>query len=218
MFPFQLTHFPAKLVQLNSLIDLKLENNRLTCIPFSIRRMKSLRRFSLAKNCLDSLPDSVGRMVFDTLDVSGPEMFSKQMQSARLVQRITDALRQPKSLLYQSANVVFSKRCISISRWIRTRQLINGDWFIFRLKYTERTVPMDVINVIEESPFCSCGQLTAQTEIVRFTSSMRIKARDLINSSKHVYGDSVYCDDHCKSHYLKSIFYSIDNFNEVNWN
>lgn len=112
LFPFQLIYFPYKLVKLSNLTELKLKNNRLTRIPFAIRRMRSLRNLSLADNRFDSLPNSVTCMRFDTFDVSGSEMFAKKMLTAQLVDRSTDALRQPKSLLYLAANVVIRKKCV----------------------------------------------------------------------------------------------------------
>lgn len=84
------------------------------------------------------------------------------------------------------------------------------------MKFTERTVPMDVIDVLEESPFCDCRQLTAPREIVRCTSALQIKADALIKSNAYVYGDSVFCDDHCKSTYLKFTLYYLDASNEIN--
>lgn len=86
----------------------------------------------------------------------------------------------------------------------------------FSLKYTERTIPLDVIDVLEESPFCHCHQLTAPLEIVRCTSTIRIKAGVLIKSNAQIYGDSVFCDDHCKSTYLKFTLYFVDVSNEIN--
>lgn len=112
---FQLAYFPYNLVKLCSLTELKLTNNELTRIPFAIRRMKSLRNFNLANNRLDSLPNSVTFMTFDTFDVSGPEMFAKKMSTAQLVDRTSDALRQPKSLLFLTANVVNRKKYVRIS-------------------------------------------------------------------------------------------------------
>lgn len=97
-------------MKLSNLVELRLQNNGLTRIPFAIRRMKSLRRFHLTDNRLDSLPNSMTRMSFDTFDVSGAEMFAKKMLTAQLIHRTTDALRQPKSLLYMAANVVHGKK------------------------------------------------------------------------------------------------------------
>lgn len=74
---------------------------------------------------------------------------------------------------------------------------------------------MDLIDVLEESPFCHCHQLTTLKDIVRCTSTITINAGQLITSNA-VYGDSVYCDDYCKAIYLKFTLYSVENFNEIN--
>lgn len=116
---FQLTHFPYKLVKLCNLTELRLKNNELTRIPFAIRRMKSLRNFILANNRFDSLPNSITLLTFETFDVSGPNMFAKRMSTVQLVDRATDALRQPKSLLYVAANMVNRRK------YVRTSDSIN---------------------------------------------------------------------------------------------
>lgn len=85
-----------------------------------------------------------------------------------------------------------------------------------RLEYPERTIPMNVIGVLEESPFCHCTELIAPAEIVRCTSTIRIKAGQIIITNGHVYGDFVYCDDYCKSICLKCALYCVENFNEIN--
>lgn len=89
--------------------------------------------------------------------------------------------------------------------------------FFFRLKYSERTVPLDVIDVLEESPFCLCNRMTALTSVVRSHRPIHIRTVHLITSeSGSILGDSVFCDDFCKSTYLRFIFQCIENFNRIN--
>lgn len=109
---FQLTYFPYKLVKLTSLNELKMKSNALSTIPFAIRRMKSLRTLNLSDNRLESFPNSITRMAFDTVDVSGEHNFAKKMVEVK-VERIMDAMRQPRKLLYLAANAVYKKKYVS---------------------------------------------------------------------------------------------------------
>lgn len=92
---------------------LTIKDNRLTRIPFAIRRLKSLRTLNLADNQIKSLPNVFSRMSFDTLDVSGEEMltppFHMHEPDPVLLTSSGDILRQPATLWQLAAMVVMTK-------------------------------------------------------------------------------------------------------------
>lgn len=92
---------------------LTLKDNRLTRIPFAIRRLKTLRNLNFADNQIKSLPNVFSRMSFDTLDVSGDEMLTPpyhlhEPNSVPLTSS-SDILRQPAALWQLAAMVVMTK-------------------------------------------------------------------------------------------------------------
>lgn len=96
-----------------------LKGNRLPRLPFGIRRMKTLRTLNLAENQLKSLPNVFARMSFETLDLSGPEMFTPPLDahippSTMLIPRGGDGVRQPLLLWQIAANAVTSKKYVNL--------------------------------------------------------------------------------------------------------
>lgn len=94
---------------------LTLKGNRLPRIPFGIRRLKSMRTMNLADNQLKSLPNIISRMTFDTLDLSGAEMFTEPLNAhdQRSIMIMTgDTLRQPSNLWQIAANIVIMKKYV----------------------------------------------------------------------------------------------------------
>lgn len=154
---------------------LKLNNNQLSRIPFAIRRMKALRYLHLANNELASLPSTLDRMTFDTIDVSGPNMFATRRPDQPYAELGNGDCAG--SLLYLTANTVISRR----------------------LKYTERTLPTDVIDILEASPFCPCGKLCAVSRAERTSSCLSIRSNAFIRTTPHIPTDVVYCTAKCRS-------------------
>lgn len=102
---FQLTIFPYKLVKLEKLMVLTMKDNQIMHIPFAIRRLKSLRTLNLADNRIKSLPNVFNRMSFETLDVSGEEMFSPPFPEHEPISELLhrDSFRQQPASLWQIA-------------------------------------------------------------------------------------------------------------------
>lgn len=103
-----------------------LKGNRLSRIPFGIRRLKSVRTLNLADNQLKSLPKVFARMSFDTLDLSGAEMFTPPLDahipSSAMLAPISsgEGLRQPATLWQIAANIIASKMCV-ISNFVNVK-------------------------------------------------------------------------------------------------
>lgn len=95
---------------------LSLKGNRLPRIPFGIRRLRSLRTLNLADNQLKSLPNIISRMTFDTLDLSGSEMFTEPLNAHDLLRMLMteDIQRQPLNLWQIAANIVIMKKYVQI--------------------------------------------------------------------------------------------------------
>lgn len=74
--------------------------------------MKSLRFFHLADNKFESMPNLLSRMVFDTLDVSGDEMFPKLLRRYAVgrTNDINMVLHQPPTLLQVTVNTVIGNK------------------------------------------------------------------------------------------------------------
>lgn len=113
-FSFQLTYFPCTIVKLHRLVVLTLKLNQLCRIPFGIRRLKYLRTLNLERNRIKSLPNVMSRMSFETLDLSGEEMFKPPFypheRATRLLSRASDILQQPAALWQIAAQVVMLKK------------------------------------------------------------------------------------------------------------
>lgn len=90
---------------------LTMKNNRMSKIPFAIRRLKTLRILNLENNYIASLPNTLSRMNFDTLDMSNqtidPSLSPSFMEAQ--VFRIFVA-REPPTLWQIAAKVVLSKK------------------------------------------------------------------------------------------------------------
>lgn len=105
-----MTIFPYGLVRLRKLMVLILNGNRLQRVPFAIRRLKLLRTLNLADNQIKTLPNSFSRMTFETLDISGLDMFTPPYDNNSLMQPMQSAQRQPPKLWQFAAQIVISKK------------------------------------------------------------------------------------------------------------
>lgn len=87
-----------------------LKGNRLKRLPFAIRRLKSLRTLNVADNQIKTLPHSFARMKFDTLDFSGPDMFTPPYDEANSDQQTQLIFRQSPQLWQLAAQTVITKK------------------------------------------------------------------------------------------------------------
>lgn len=64
---------------------------------------------------------------------------------------------------------------------------------------------MTLIDMLEESPFCDCGKLCIPSKIHVCSTVIKLQANNVIvmNGSTIFYGDSVYCDEHCRMRYQR---------------
>lgn len=172
-----LPYFPYKLVKLDRLHTLTLNDNEIRQVPFALRRLKSMRYLNLANNKLSALPDVLSMVQLNTLNVAGPQLFPMDLQRARCERPIELILRQPPSLWQLAAKAVISNK----------------------VPYSERSLPGDIIDLIEEAPFCSCGKLCMPQNMVPLTGILAPKASQIEASGRIVlYRNSVYCNDYCK--------------------
>lgn len=108
-----MTVFPYRLVRLRKLMVLTLKGNRLKHLPFAIRRLKSLRTLSVADNQIQTLPNSFKRMTFDTLDLSGPDMFTQPFDDADRSERsLPQIYYQSPSLWQLAARIVITRKYV----------------------------------------------------------------------------------------------------------
>lgn len=89
---------------------LTLKGNRLKRLPFAIRRLKSLRTLNVADNQIKTLPHSFARMTFETLDISGPDMFTPPYDEANPDQPSQQTFQQSPQLWQLAAQTVISKK------------------------------------------------------------------------------------------------------------
>lgn len=87
-----------------------LKGNRLKRLPFAMRRLKLLRTLNVADNQIKSLPSSFSRMTFETLDLSGPDMFTPPYDEANTDQSSQPILWQCPQLWQLAAQTVISKK------------------------------------------------------------------------------------------------------------
>lgn len=87
-----------------------LKGNRLKRLPFAMRRLKSLRTLNVADNQIKSLPNSFSRMTFETLDLSGPHMFTPPYDEANPDQSSQPIFWQSSQLWQLAAQTVISKK------------------------------------------------------------------------------------------------------------
>lgn len=108
---FQMTIFPYRLVRLRKLMVLTLKGNRLKRLPFAMRRLKSLRTLNVGDNQIKSLPNIFSRMTFETLDLSGPDMFTPPYDEAGPTQLQSQPISgQPPQLWQLAAQTVIKKK------------------------------------------------------------------------------------------------------------
>lgn len=177
----RLQYFPYQLVKLHKLHTLNLGDNGIERIPFAIRRLKNLRFFNLAKNCVKSLPNTMTRMQFNTVDVSGEKMFGDSLRQPSLTEE--RIIKRPPKLWQLAAKSVLSKR----------------------IPYSMYTLPEDVIMLLEEAPFCQCGKLCLPSpeNVIQCAEDVTLKAPVIHFQVKHIPGDTVYCNAFCRFTYQR---------------
>lgn len=75
---------------------------------------------------------------------------------------------------------------------------------IFRLRYGPHDLPMVLIDMMEENPFCDCGKLCAPSKIHQASCLIQLKANSVITNDVAVFpADSVYCSDYCRARYQR---------------
>lgn len=185
----KLTYFPYKLVKLGRLYGLKMDKNQISHVPFAIRRLKNLRDLSLANNQVSSLPSTFFGMKFDTLDLSGEEMLLENLKRHEVRQERTGPVeRQPATLWQMAAQSVISKK----------------------IPYTSRILPWDVIELIEEAPFCDCGRICLAPIYCLRTRCVPLMPRPIhykfTHNSGGLYRDAVFCSESCKLLFYTSFY------------
>lgn len=175
-----LQYLPYKIVKLDRLHTLTLNDNEIRHVPFAFRRLKHLRYLNLANNQLSALPDVFANISLNTLNVSGAQLFPVDLQRVRCERPIQLILRQPASLWQLAARLVISNK----------------------VPYSERTLPSDIIDLLEEAPFCSCRKLCMPQNKVPLTGVLAARAVQIEATGRTIlYRNSVYCSDYCKSMY-----------------
>ncbi|XP_053701549.1 leucine-rich repeat protein 1 [Synchiropus splendidus] len=67
----RLRYLPAQFCQLRELVDFKVDDNQLLCLPFHIGRLSKLRFLSAAHNQLSVLPGDFRKLTLENLDLFG---------------------------------------------------------------------------------------------------------------------------------------------------
>ncbi|KAM9777694.1 leucine-rich repeat protein 1 [Neosynchiropus ocellatus] len=67
----RLRYLPAQFCQLKELVDFKVDDNELVCLPFHIGRLSKLRFLSAAHNQLSVLPGDFRKLTLENLDLFG---------------------------------------------------------------------------------------------------------------------------------------------------
>ena len=167
-------------------MDLSLKDNKLTRLPFAVRRLKNLKFLSLANNRISQMPNSISQLYFNTVDLSGTEMSPEA-----LVRRPSEGRLEvvhPESLLQLTAKKIRSAV----------------------IPYSPRILPGILIDLLEESPICPCGKICLLNgdNIVQRTGLLVIKTQHLMSSlgSSAIYADAVYCNEFCKFKYFTYVY------------
>lgn len=180
----KLPYFPHKLVKLQKLHTLIINDNEITRLPFAFRRLKNLRCLNLSNNNISALPSQiVTRMDFHMLDVTGQQMFCGEFSPERIEKSIAWVDRQPSELWQLAAKTVMTNK----------------------LPIRKELLPVDVIDLLEEMPICECGKLCLPNEFIspigRYPPKAKALHHDNGRRTLHVY--TIFCNEYCKFKYYK---------------
>lgn len=77
----QLTELPEQIGKLYALVNLKANNNVLSCLPQSLGKLSNLKYLDVSKNNLSYMPGSMRNLQLVLLDVSENEFHSRNTDS-----------------------------------------------------------------------------------------------------------------------------------------
>lgn len=155
---------------------LRLDNNSLTHIPFAIRRLNTLRVLHVSNNRIESLPHTIIYNRLTTIDITDNPLTAPLPHPAAYcgaIKRIVPALWEI------AGRVVFAKR----------------------IHYNPQTLPRFLMDLLDETPLCPCGQICFSGEVYRRSRTLRLRAeyivRENARSSSLLLADSVFCRAKC---------------------
>ncbi|KAJ6648012.1 Leucine-rich repeat protein 1, partial [Pseudolycoriella hygida] len=152
----QLRHFPASILKIPNLRTIKLSNNKIQRIPFAIRTLKNLRELHVNENKLESLPDALRWISFDNIDISGN--FFKGVNEA--------SVTEVKNRIVNFGLINLTEMCL--------RRVVQ-----FKLTYTPATLPRSLIDLLDESPLCPCGNICLSTFVVERWHEAKIVSKSI---------------------------------------
>ncbi|KAG4068480.1 hypothetical protein HA402_004821 [Bradysia odoriphaga] len=175
----RIRHFPRCFLKLPKLKVIKLSNNEIERVPFAIRALKNLRELHINRNKLASLPDALRWIFFDVVDISdNPFQGINVVSREEMVHRI--CVRQ---------NINLTEICL--------RRVVEC-----RLPYTAATLPRSLIDVLDETPLCSCGTICFATPIIERWREAPINSSSTVKTSLvTAYADGTLCSLKCVKRY-----------------
>lgn len=125
----ELVNLPETLCESN-LVELFVNNNKLSELPSKFGNMERLRNFTASQNNLTALPASLFKLKLLTLDLFGNPFTNDFIITSQSFQEGVP------SLYFIAASVIVSKR----------------------IPYTPEDLPRDIIRYLKEVEFCHCGK------------------------------------------------------------
>lgn len=154
---------------------LRLDQNSISRIPFAIRRLKFLRVLHISNNKIESLPHTLSYNMLTTIDVTG--------------NCFETALPLPPASFPPIKRVV-------PDLW----EMAGRAVYAHKIKYTPKTLPRFLMDLIEETPLCPCGLICFSGNVYRKCRTLQLRSEYIIRDRSLpavLLADSVFCSPKC---------------------
>lgn len=176
-----LNFLPDQLVKLHSLVSLHVDNNQIKTLPSGIGSLRHLKLFTASNNLISVLPGSTKTWRLQTLDLSNNSFNSNEQSNPAAI--------FPKPLPVRTLKEYAARRVLHS-----------------QLLYSLETMPRTLVDYLDYSKYCVCGQACFDTFIRQFQMLLLTSvAQNFCVSSDIIYipVDCYFCTLKCfgSTHY-----------------